>query len=218
LSPRERKVLLAEAEYAVLPRGQTLAGPREAVVRAYFPDSGLIASIAEITPQRTIAVASVGAEGFIGVSRILALPRQPRHIVTLLQSRGHHLPIDTLRRAFDELEGFRAAVLAHLGRQLIEISSLVACSRLHSHRQRLARWILAMTDKVQSQRLPITHDVLAQLVGGPRPAVTVALNEFTTRGAIGRLRGTVDILNRSLLIAEACECYVQQRDLIRLNR
>ncbi len=198
----------------MLPRGQTLAGPREAVVRAFFPDSGLIASITEMPPGRTVAVAAIGAEGFVGVSRILALPRQPRRIVTLLQSAGHHVPVDALRRAFEEIEGFRAAVLAHMGRQLIEISSLVACSRVHSHRQRLGRWILTMTDKVQEQSLLVTHDVLAQLVGGPRSAVTVALNEFTAKGAITHRRGKVNILNRSVLVAQACECYLQQRDLI----
>jgi CRP-like cAMP-binding protein len=214
LSDRERTALLADAEFAVLRAGHTLAGPGEAVAQGYFPDSGLIASISAVTTGRQIAVASVGTEGLVGVSRILAMPRQPRRVVTLLESAGHRLPVDALRRAFEELEGFRAAVLAHLGRQLIEVSSLVACSRLHSHRQRLARWILTMTDKVQEQSLLVTHDVLAQLVGGPRSAVTVALNEFTAKGAITHRRGKVTILNRSVLVAQACECYLQQRDLI----
>jgi CRP-like cAMP-binding protein len=88
-----------------------------------------------------------------------------------------------------------------------ELRTAAACNRVHSHRQRLARWLLVITDKATQQSLPITHEALAQLVGGPRHAVTVALNELRAKGAIGHLRGRVDILERSLLLAQACECY-----------
>ena len=98
-------------------------------------------------------------------------------------------------------------MLAHIGRHLIEVASLVACSRVHSHRQRLARWILMMTDKADEQSIPMTHDVLAQVVGGQRHAVTAALNELRAKGAVAHLRGRVEILDRSVLIAQACECY-----------
>ena len=90
---------------------------------------------------------------------------------------------------------------------MIEVANLVACSRVHSHRQRVARWILMMTDKADEQSIPMTHDVLAQMVGGPRHAVTVALNELRAKGAVAHLRGRVEILDRSVLIAHACECY-----------
>jgi CRP-like cAMP-binding protein len=199
----------------VLPAGQTLARPGDAVTHAYFPDSGVVAWISETATGHQVAVASMGAEGVVGISRLLAIPRHPHRVVALLESAGHRLPVDAFRRAFDEFDGLRTAVLAHVGRQLIEISSLVACSRVHSHRQRLARWILTMTDKADESSLPITHDVLAQVVGGPRHAVTVALNELRAKRAIAHLRGRVDILNRAVLITHACECYLQQMNLIR---
>ena len=85
---------------------------------------------------------------------------------------------------------------------------MVACSRVHSHRQRLARWLLLTMDKAQQSSLHVTHDVLAQMVGGPRHAVTVALSELRARGAIAHLRGRVDICDRELLVRQACECYV----------
>jgi len=212
---RERAALLAEAEYAVLPAGQTLARPGDAVTTVYFPVSGVIAWISEMATGHHVAVASVGAEGVVGISHVLAIPRHPHRVVALLESAGYRLPVDALSRAFEEFEIFRAAVLTHIGQQLIEVASLVACSRVHSHRQRLARWILTMTDKADEQSLPLTHDVLAQIVGGPRHAVTVALNELRAKGAIAHLRGRVDVVNRSVLIAHACECYGQQQNLIR---
>ena len=207
LSNRERATLLAHAEHVLLPRGQTLARPGDPITHAYFPDSGVIAWVSEMASGHHVAVASVGAEGVVGISRILAIPRHPYRVVALLESAGHRLPIDALWRTFDEFDGFRSAMLAHVGRHLIEVANLVACSRVHSHRQRLARWILMMTDKAHEQSIPITHDVLAQMVGGPRHAVTVGLNELRAKGAVAHLRGRVEILDRSVLIAHACECY-----------
>lgn len=218
LSNRERAMLLAEADYAVLPAGHTLARPGDAVSTAFLPDRGVIVWISEMATGHQVAVASVGAEGVVGVSRIVAVPRHPHRIVALLECAGHRLPAGALQRAFDESGSFKARVLAHIGRQLLEVSSLVACSRVHSHRQRLARWILTMSDKAQKASLPVTHEVLAQLVGGPRSAVTVALQAFNAVGAIAHERGRVEILNRSVLTAEACECYRQQQDLIRSSR
>jgi CRP-like cAMP-binding protein len=78
---------------------------------------------------------------------------------------------------------------------------------VHSHRQRLARWLLTTTDKARQPWLAITHEALAQLVGGPRHAVTVAVNELRAKGAIVHLRGRIDVFDRSALIAQACECY-----------
>jgi CRP-like cAMP-binding protein len=82
-----------------------------------------------------------------------------------------------------------------------------ACYRVHSHRQRLARWLLMTADKAGLQSLSATHETLAQMVGGPRHAVTRALNELRAKGVIAHLRGRVDIIRQSGLVTEACECY-----------
>src|SRR5207244_211861 len=103
---------------------------------------------------------------------------------------------------FHESAILRRLMLAHIGRIMAEIASLAACSRTHSHRQRLARWLLDTSDKAQASSLALTHDVIAQMVGGPRHAVTVGLDQLYDKGAIERLRGRVDILSRSVLIAD----------------
>jgi CRP-like cAMP-binding protein len=97
--------------------------------------------------------------------------------------------------------------MAYVGGRMGELTTSAGCNRVHSHRQRLARWLLIATDKAQLRSLPVTHEALAQMVGGPRHAVTIALNELRTRNAIAYLRGRVDVLNRTALVAEACECY-----------
>ncbi len=108
---------------------------------------------------------------------------------------------------FRDSEDLRRIALAYVGGRVGELTTSPGCNRVHSHRQRLARWLLIATDKAQLRSLPVTHEALAQMVGGPRHAVTIALHQLRTRGAIAYLRGRVDVLKRSALVEEACECY-----------
>jgi CRP-like cAMP-binding protein len=206
LPDTERALLLSDAEYIVVPAGHTLASPGEPVSIAFFPDTGAFCWISDMRTGHQVAVALVGIEGLIGVSSVISIPRHPHRIVALFESAGHRLNAETLRRVFDESRGLRTAVLEHVGRQLVEVSTLVACARIHSHRQRLARWLLMMADKSDQSSLKITHDTLAQVVGGPRHAVTVSLNKLSADGTIAHLRGRVDILDRAGLLEHACEC------------
>jgi len=208
LTAHERAALLDGGERMVLPAGETFAAAGEVVSTAYFPDSGVLSYISTMATGHQLAVAAIGPDGLIGAGQLLGIVHHPYRIVALLDSEGYQIPSQALRRAFDVSENVRAAVLAHVGRQLIEVTSMVACSRVHSHRQRLARWLLLTMDKAQQSSLHVTHDVLAQMVGGPRHAVTVALSELRARGAIAHLRGRVDICDRELLVRQACECYV----------
>jgi len=189
-----------------VPAGQTLAAPGEPVSIAFFPDTGAFCWISDMRTGHQVAVALVGTEGVIGISSVISIPRHPHRVVALFESAGYRLPVETLRRVFDESKTLRTAVLEHVGRQLVEVSTLVACARIHSHRQRLARWLLMMEDKSGQPSLKITHETLAQVVGGPRHAVTVGLNKLRADGAIAHLRGHIDILDRSRLLSSACEC------------
>jgi CRP-like cAMP-binding protein len=194
-----------------VPAGQTFAAPGEPVSLAFFPDTGAFCWISDMRTGHQVAVALVGTEGLLGISSLISIPRHPHRVIALFESAGYRLSVETLRRVFDQHEGLRMEVLAHIGRQLVEISSLVACTRLHSHRQRLARWLVMMVDKSGESSLKITHDMLAQVVGGPRHAVTVGLNKLRADGAIAHLRGRIDILDRSQLLSHACECVQRRR-------
>lgn len=194
-----------------MPAGQTFAAPGEPVSLAFFPDKGAFCWISDMRTGHQVAVALVGTEGLLGISSLISIQRHPHRVMALFESAGYRLSVETLRRVFDEHQGLRTEVLAHIGRQLVEISSLVACTRLHSHRQRLARWLLMMADKSGESSLKITHDMLAQVVGGPRHAVTVGLNKLRADGAIAHLRGRIDILDRSQLLSYACECVQRRR-------
>jgi CRP-like cAMP-binding protein len=205
----ERAHLLSQAEYVVIPAGQMLAAPGERPAAAFFPDRGAFCWLGDMSTGHHVAVAIVGTDGLVGISSLLNISRHTFRVVSLFESSGYRMSTQSLRRTFDEFESFREGVLAYVGCQIVEISSHVACNRIHSHRQRLARWLLMMADKSGSPSLKITHEVLAQVVGGPRHAVTLGLNKLRTDGAIAHLRGRIDILDRARLRRNACECYVE---------
>jgi hypothetical protein len=125
--------------------------------------------------------------------------------VTLITSDGYLIPAQRLLGVFNGSEDLRKAMLAHIGGRPTEPATTAARHRVHTLRQRLAGWLLVATDKVQQQSLSITHD--AQMVGGPRHAVTVALQQLPRQRAIVHRRGRIDVLRPSILIQEACECY-----------
>ena len=214
LSDSDRELLLANAEFRVLPVGHTFARAGDAISSAFFPVTGVISLVSEMTTGHQLAVSAIGPEGVIGLGPLFGIRRYLHRTVVLLESRGYRVPADRLSHEFEHSEVFRRVTLTYVGRMISALITSAACSRAHSHRQRLARWLLIIADKSGERSLPMTHETVAQMVGGPRHAVTVALNELRAKGAIAHLRGRIDIVNRSVLIAQACECYavsVRQR-------
>src|SRR5207237_8811596 len=89
----------------------------------------------------------------------------------------------------------------------LQIAQISACNRLHEIEQRLARWLLMCQDRVNSDLLPITHELLAQMLGTGRPSVSLAAGILQKAGMIENVRGKVKIQNRKALESAACECY-----------
>jgi CRP-like cAMP-binding protein len=202
-----RETLLHQAAYVELPVGRTFARVGDPIVSAYFPDTGVLSLICQTTTGHQVAVAAVGAEGVVGIGALFDMSHYSNSLVTLVPSRGHLVPAHRFVRVFKDSEEFRRIAMAYVGGRMGELTTAAGCNRVHSHRQRLARWLLIATDKARLRSLPVTHEALAQMVGGPRHAVTIALDQLRKRGAIAYLRGRVDVLKRSALVQEACECY-----------
>jgi CRP-like cAMP-binding protein len=207
LSAEDRASLLGDAEYVRLAAGQRLASVGDPIVAVYLPESGVMSGISEMASGHRLAIAAIGSEGALGVGAVLGQRRYRLTLEVLVESQGYRLVADRFTAAFNQSAALRRIVLGHVSDRMSELMIAAACNRLHSHGQRLARWLLTATEKARQPSLRVTHDTLAQMVGGPRHAVSVALNDLRALGAIASRRGRVDVLDRSLLIAQACECY-----------
>jgi CRP-like cAMP-binding protein len=211
LSQSDRDALLSGASGIRLPVGHAVARAGDALSSVYFPYSGVMSLVSEMTTGHQVAVGAVGPEGVVGLDSLFGAIQYPYRVMVLADSDAYQVSVDRFVRTFQQSEVLRRVMFLHIGQRVSELMITAACNRIHSHRQRLARWLLIATDRAGHGSLRVTHDTLAQLVGGPRHAVTVALKDLRNKGAITYLRGQLEITRRPLLIEQACECYRLQR-------
>ena len=110
-------------------------------------------------------------------------------------------------RAMQSMPSFRSLMDAYFQAFLEQVMVSVACNGAHNLKQRLARWLLMMRDRSDSDVLPITQGLLAEMLGVQRPSITNAVREFERAGLIEGGRRQVTILDRRGLMQASCECY-----------
>src|SRR5207249_3637539 len=137
----------------------------------------------------------------------------PHRIVAHSEGAAHRIEVDRLRELMPRCPQLVLSLHRYSQRLLMQSMQLAACNALHEVEQRLARWLLAGRELLRSNELPLTQDILGQLLGTRRSSVTVAAGMLQKAGAISCTRGRITILDTVKLQSMACECYalVQQR-------
>ena len=216
---RPRNFILAqmpEAQFASLARFLVpvelplhfqLSQPNQDVEFLYFLTSGLISTDALTESGDSIEVGVTGREGFSGVCGLLG-HAQLHHLVVMQGAGfGYRIRVAPFRDEF--LKGGPLMQLVHsfLYMQMSQMTQSILCNRLHAVEMRLARWLLTSADRIESEKLELTQEFLAQMLGARRSTVTVAAGELQRNGLIDYSRGRIQIVNRVGLEAAACECY-----------
>jgi len=174
---------------------------------AYFLNTGLASVVVLTTDGRSVEVATVGKEGMIGTPLAMGLRQAPYRVIMQIPGSALCVPSETLERVLSEATEFQRLVSRYVMVRGMEVAQIAACNRLHAIEQRLARWLLMCQDRVESNSLPVTHELLAQMLGTGRPSVSLAAGMLQRAGLIENLRGSVKIVNRKALENSACECY-----------
>lgn len=173
----------------------------------HFIESGVVSRITRAPGDGAVEVAIVGRSGFIGVSVVLgtmtALQRE------VVQIPGHALRIAAadLTQAMTQAPEIRAHLLSYVHTLMNLKAQVSLCNARHDIEQRLARWLLLAHERMDGDELPVTHELLAAMLGVRRPGVTEALAGFEAAGIVSRARGVLKVVNRSALKASACDCY-----------
>ncbi|MCI0468089.1 MAG: helix-turn-helix domain-containing protein [Beijerinckiaceae bacterium] len=110
-------------------------------------------------------------------------------------------------REFDRNAQLRNLFVAYSRAQVIQIQQTVACNALHTTRQRICRWLLMMLDRIETECLDCTHELLAGVLGANRKSVTLAAQSLQREGLIAYQRGRLQVLDRPGLEKASCECY-----------
>lgn len=207
LPRRDSQRVLDACELVELAVGDVLYQPDAAMRHVYFPGYGFASLMMPIDGASNLEVALVGNEGMLGSSLVLGVNASP--LRAIVQGRG--LAWRMSRAAFLSNLGVSTALRRRLHRYLqvrmCQLARAAACTRFHLVEQRLARCLLMVQDRVHSDGLQATHEVLAYLLGVRRVGVTKAANALQTRGLIHYHRGQISILDRDGVEAAACGCY-----------
>jgi CRP-like cAMP-binding protein len=207
LPSRNLKQLMPELEHIRCDRAQVLMDADSSLDHIFFPDSGVISVVAVYSDGSIIEMATVGREGCSGVQAILGAKRSSVQLLVQIPGTAAKMSRAAFTRAMQSMPSFRNLMDAYVQAFLEQVMVSVACNGAHSLKQRLARWLLMMRDRGDDDALPITQDLLAEMLGVQRPTITNAAREFERAGLIERGRRQVTILDRRGLTKAACECY-----------
>ncbi|HEY5410148.1 MAG TPA: Crp/Fnr family transcriptional regulator [Caulobacteraceae bacterium] len=190
-----------------LDKGALLYEPGDDVDLIYFPHNAVISLMTLMQSGEAIESATVGREGAVGLSASV-YPRQSlsRAIVQVAGSASR-IPAAQLHQACKQSERLRFLVDRHAEALFAHAIQSVACNALHSVEARFCRWLLCCHDRIDSDRVSLTQEFLADMLGVQRTTVTVVARTLQAAGLIRYSRGVVDILDRAGLEAITCECY-----------
>src|SRR3989454_3709563 len=185
--------------------------PNEPIDHVLFPENAVVCLMTVMSNGDTIEAATVGREGASWISASVGAPSMPCETVVVIEGTALRLPIADLDRELKENGHFRDVLTEYSHALLIASMRTAACNGLHGLQERCARWMLMTLDRVNSDRLAVTKEFLAQLLGTNRPTVSVLVSAFEKAGILNTKGRVVTLADRDRLKEAACECY----DIIR---
>ncbi|MEI9995410.1 MAG: Crp/Fnr family transcriptional regulator [Rhizomicrobium sp.] len=208
LQPRDFALLSAGFETVTLKTGDVLFRPGENVECVHFPEPGTIAALVlDLRDGAISEAAMVGQEGALG--GIVSEGDKPAFATGVVQIGGgaQRLSIELFDRAKARSPAMRDHFARYADCLLAQVLQSTACNAVHDLDARLARWLLTLRDRLESDEIGVTQDFIAQMLGVHRPYATRIIGDLERTGAIRRGRANVTVVDVRRLELQACECY-----------
>ena len=213
MNPSDRRALEPHLQFVSLASGGILYEPGYQVDWVYFPNTAVLSVVTVMADGRTVESDTVGYESVVGALCALGASCSTSRTFTQIPGSAVRLSASRLRRRADESADLRRLLIRHAQANLAQAHQSVACNALHGLSERLCRWLLMSHDRTASDRVQLTQQYLATMLGVQRTTVTEALGEMAAKGLIRQGRGCIHILDRGRMETLVCECY----DAVRAN-
>jgi CRP-like cAMP-binding protein len=174
---------------------------------AYFPHSGVISLVVGLADGQLIEAAMVGRDSLVGGSSALDGKVALNRGIVQVEGTATILDADVLREVAEQSVAFRTTLIRHEQALFAQAQQSAACNVTHSVEARLSRWLLRTRDLAGGDKLGLTQEFLAQMLGVRRTSVSLVANTLQKAGLIHYRRGRVEITNLEGLQETACECY-----------
>jgi CRP-like cAMP-binding protein len=210
LAKLPRKVfadLQSHLKLVELTHGDVLAEAGATLNRVYFPHSGIISLVVDLTVGEMIETAMVGRDGVFYASAAFDSKVSLNRGIVQLAGVASVIDADQLSRIADKDKPFRSLLIRHDLLLFSQAQQSAACNARHKVEARMCRWLLRMRDLAGSDDLQLTQEFLGQMMGVRRTSVSIVAGTLQKTGLIRYKRGNISILNVPRIRKRACECY-----------
>ena len=212
LPAAERARIFPHLELVPMPLGHSVCEPGMSMRHVYFPTTCIVSLLYVMEDGASAEIAVVGNEGIVGVSLFMGGETTTSRAV--VQSAGHayRLTAQHLKDSFFLAGPVQRLLLRYTQALLTQMSQTAVCNRHHHLDQQLCRWLLLSLDRLSSNELTMTQELIANMLGVRREGVTEAAGNLQRAGLIHYSRGKITVLDRPGLEARVCECYQVVKD------
>jgi len=217
LSAAECKHLLDHLELVPLPLAWVLYESGDKQEYVYFPTDSIVSLLYVMEDGSSAEIAVVGNEGVVGISLFMGGESTPSRALVQSAGHGYRLSANVLKTEFSKGSELQHLLLRYTQALLTQMAQTAVCNRHHAIEQQLCRWLLLSLDRLPSNELNMTQELIANMLGVRREGVTEAASKLQAAGLINYRRGHIAVLDRPGLQELVCECYaVVKREYDRL--
>ncbi|WP_210544371.1 Crp/Fnr family transcriptional regulator [Rhodoferax sp. PAMC 29310] len=197
--------------------GDALYEPNGQLRHAYFPTTSIVSLHYVMASGASVETAGVGNEGVVGVALFMGGETTPSSAVVQTAGHGYRLDRHLLIQEFARSGQLQRVLLVYTQALMTQMAQTAACIRHHSVEQQLCRWLLLTLDRLPSNELTMTQELVASMLGVRREGITEAAGKLQRASLISYRRGHIAVLDRTGLELQSCECYaVVKKELRRL--
>lgn len=199
--------LLPHVERVTLTLGQVIYESGCKLGYLYFPVNSIVSILYMLEDGATAEVAVVGLEGVVGISLFMGGETTTTRAVVQSAGFAYRMPAHTIKTEFGRGGPVMRLMLRYTQALMTQMTQTAVCNRHHTIEQQLCRWLLLSLDRLASNSLNMTQDLIANMLGVRRGGVTEAAGKLQRAGIIRYVRGRIDVLDRPALESRVCECY-----------
>ncbi len=200
-----------------MPLGRAIYESGDRLAHVFFPTEGIVSLLYVTEDGASAEIAVTGSEGVVGISLFMGGESTPSYAIVQSAGQAYRLGAEILKRQFERGGDLQHLLLRYTQALITQMAQTAVCNRHHTVEQQLCRWLLLSLDRLPSNELHMTQELIANMLGVRREGVTDAAGRLQDAGLIHYQRGQIIVLDRPQLEQRVCECYaVVKREFDRL--
>jgi CRP-like cAMP-binding protein len=207
LPKAESERLYPHLELVPMPLGGVVYESGSRLDHVYFPTTSIVSLLYVLADGASAEIAVVGNEGVVGIALFMGGETTPSRAIVQSAGEAYRLKGQLMKEEFNRAGAMQHVLLRYTQALITQMAQTAVCNRHHSVEQQLCRWLLLSLDRLASNELTMTQELIANMLGVRREGVTESAGKLQSAGLIHYNRGRIAVLDRPGLEARACECY-----------